>query len=225
MHTIVCILHMTTALITSRGRRAILARTHLSPDREFYLRELVRLTRLAPRTVQREIDHLVEADLLTDRRDGNRRYLRANERHPLFGALREILLKSEGLVAVLQSALGNRGVEVAFVFGSMASGRAMAGSDVDLLIVGPLGLRESVRRLREVHDTIGREINPVVWTAEEFRSRLAAQDHFLDSVLREPRLMVLGDERKLGELGQEPVAETPPELPGRDRHPAQRRRR
>ena len=161
----------------------------------------MRLTRLAPRTVQREIDHLVDADLLTDRRDGNRRYLRANERHPLFAPLREILLKSEGLVAVLQRALGDRGVEAALVFGSMASGRAVAGSDVDLLIVGPIGLRETIRRLSDVQADLGREINPVVWTAEEFRTRFAAQDHFLTSVLREPRLMVLGDERKLGELG------------------------
>lgn len=189
------------------------------------MRELVRLTRLAPRTVQREIDHLVEADLLTDRRDGNRRYLRANERHPLFAPLREILLKSEGLVVLLQRALGDRGVEAAFVFGSMASGRAVAGSDVDLLIVGPIGLREAVRRLRVVQEKVGREVSPVVWTVEEFRSRLAAQDHFLTSVLREPRLMVIGDEHKLGELGREPLAEAPPELTRRNRHTARRRRR
>lgn len=180
---------------------------------------------MAPRTVQREIDHLVEADLLTDRRDGNRRYLRANERHPLFAPLREILLKSEGLVSVLQRALGNRGVEVALVFGSMASGRAMAGSDVDLLIVGPIRSREAVRRLKDVQHDLGREINPVVWTPDEFRTRLAAQDHFIMSVLREPRLMVMGDERKLGELGREPVAEASSELPSRNRHPTRRRKR
>ncbi len=185
----------------------------------------MRLTRLAPRTVQREIDHLVKSDLLTDRRDGNRRYLRANERHPLFAPLREILLKSEGLVGVLQLALGDRGTDAAFVFGSMASGRAVAGSDVDLLIVGSIGLREAVRRLSKVHEDLGREINPVVWTAEEFRSRLAAQDHFLTSVLREPRLMVLGDERKLGELGREPVVKAPPELPRGSGHSARRGRR
>ena len=185
----------------------------------------MRITGLAPRTIQREVDLLVQADLLTDRLDGNRRYLRANERHPLFAPLREILLKSEGLVGALQRALGNRGVEAAFVFGSMASGRAMARSDVDLLIIGSIGLREAVRKLRDAQADLGREINPVVWTADEFGSRLTAQDHFLTSVLREPRLFVVGDERKLGELGGEPLAQAPPKLPRRSRDSARGRRR
>jgi len=78
-------------LLGPGARRAILTRTFLDPARELHLREIARLTGFAPRTVQVEVERLVTAGLLAERRDGNRRYLRANERHPLFPAVREIV--------------------------------------------------------------------------------------------------------------------------------------
>jgi predicted nucleotidyltransferase len=181
-------------VLGSRAGQAILARTLLAPDRELYLRELVRLTGLAVRTVQVAVGRLVAADLLLERRSGNRRYFRANERHPLFRPLRELLLKTAGLVGVLRDALGTQGVEFAFVFGSMAAASgARAASDVDLLIVGELGLREAVRRLAPAHDRLGREINPVVWSRAEYDRRRAQGDHFLATVLAGPRAVVAGE--------------------------------
>jgi len=179
-------------LLGPEARQAILARTHLDPTREFYLRELVRLTELAPRTVQQEVDRLVEGDILTERRSGNRRYLSAQKRHPLFGAIREIVIKTVGLVDVLREALGERSIDFALVFGSIAEGTDKSLSDIDLLVVGSLGLRETVRRLAPVQDRLEREINPVVWTRKEFQRRLTKSDHFLATVLRGPRLMVIG---------------------------------
>jgi predicted nucleotidyltransferase len=174
-------------------RRAILARVFLDPSREFHLRELVRLTGFAPRSVQKEVEKLVSADLLSDRRSGNRRYLRANDRHPLFQPIREIVLKTEGLADVLRDALGTRGIDCAVVFGSIASHRTTAGSDVDLLILGTIGLREAVRRLGPAHDRLGREINAVVWSRDEFERRRAESDPFLQRILKGPVVPVIGE--------------------------------
>ena len=174
------------------ARRAILSRTFLDPSREYHLRELVRLTGLAPRSVQQEVEKLVGADLLVERRPGNRRYLRANDRHTLFRAIREIVLKTEGLGDVLRDALGSDGIEFAFVYGSIAAGEPRAGSDVDLLIVGSVGLREVVRRLKPAHDVLGREISPSVWTPEEFERRRRENDPFLRRVLAGPTVPVVG---------------------------------
>ncbi len=179
-------------LLGPEARQAILARTHLDPTREFYLRELVRLTGFAPRTVQEEVDRLVAGDLLAERRSGNRRYLTAQKRHPLFRAIREIVIKTVGLIDILRDTLGTRGIDFALVFGSIAEGTDKSLSDVDLLVIGKLGLRETVRRLTPAQDQLEREINPVVWTRKEFQRRLTKSDHFLTSVLRGPRLMVVG---------------------------------
>lgn len=182
----------TDSIIGSKTRAALLARTLLAPDKEFYLRELARLTGFSIRSVQQQIERLVAADLLHERRDGNRRYLRANVRSPLFKPLTELLLKTEGLVSVLRAALGEEGIDFALVFGSIAAGTPTAGSDIDVLIVGDLGLQEAVRRLGAVPDKVGREVNPVVWTRAEYQRRFSEDGHFLSTVLRGPRLMILG---------------------------------
>lgn len=192
---------MPASVVTSKARRAILTRAYLAPSQEHHLRELVRLTGFAPRTVQKEIDQLVKSGLLVERRSGNRRYLHAREAHPLFRPLREILMKTEGLVPVLAKALGQQGVELALVFGSFAAGNPKPESDVDLLVVGRLGLREAVRRLAPAQDTLGREINPVVWTREELERRRSRRDPFASRVLNGPRLMVIGEESDLTGLG------------------------
>ena len=190
------------SLIQSRAKRAILSRTLLSPDRDYYLSELVRLTELAPRTVQLELDRLVEGEVLTERRDGNRRYVRANPQNPLYESLRQILMKTEGFADVLAAALRTDDkVELAFVFGSMAAGTARSESDVDLLVVGDAGLEEVARRLRGAVTQLGREINPVVWSRSEWERRLATKDHFLDRILSAPRVIIIGDERVLEAMG------------------------
>jgi predicted nucleotidyltransferase len=180
-------------LLGPRSRRLLLARLYMAPEREFYLRELVRLTGLAPRTVQVELDRIVAAELVLERRSGNRRYLRANVGHPLFRPLYDIVARTDGLAAVLARALGADGIAFAVVFGSMASGLATAGSDVDLLVVGSAGLREVVRRLSPVQEKVRREINPVVWTRAEYERRRAAKDGFLGRVMAGPRLPVVGE--------------------------------
>ncbi len=155
---------MENLLLGPRARRAILACTYTDPAREYHLRELVRLTGLAPRSVQQEIERLVAAELLAERRYGNRRYLRANSHHPLFRPVQEIVLKTDGLADVLRKALAGAPIEWAVVYGSIAGGTATGGSDIDLLVVGSVSLREAVSRLRTAQDTLGREIVPMVWT-------------------------------------------------------------
>jgi predicted nucleotidyltransferase len=179
-------------IIGSRARRRILAKTLLAPDREFYLRELARATGLALRSVQVELDSLVQSGLLVERRSGNRRYVRANEGHPLFKPLRELVAKGDGFVGIVREALGTKGVDLALVFGSMAAGTATAESDIDLLIIGELGLREAVRRLAPLYEQLGREIHPIVWTKAELLQRRNAEDHFLMSILYGPHLEVIG---------------------------------
>jgi predicted nucleotidyltransferase len=204
---------MLETLFESRARRALLSRTLLSPDRDYYLSELVRLTHLAPRTVQLELDRLVKGELLIERRDGNRRYVRANLQNPLYEPLRQILMKSEGFADVLAAALGaDDKVELALVFGSMASGTARSESDVDLLVVGDTGLEEVARHLRGAVTQLGREINPVVWSRSEWQRRVASKDHFLERILSGPRVMIIGDQNVLKAMGGQRVDSLTPNL-------------
>lgn len=169
--------------------------------RELHGRDLARQSGLNVKTVQDELEKLSRADLVTSRRDGNRRYFRANASHPLFVDLQQLVLKTAGLREVLAGALGSvDGVEVAFVFGSLASGPGKAASDVDLLVIGDAGLRKLAGPLRSAGQVLGREINPVTMTAAEFR-RGRKKNPFLVDVLGKPKLFVKGGPDELERLG------------------------
>ena len=171
------------------------------PAKELHLRELVRLSHLSIGTLQAEVRKLSAAGLLISHRDGNRLYYQANTNHPIFPELQSLALKTTGLREQLATALtGLPDIELAFVFGSQASGTAGADSDVDLLVIGGVGLRLLAPRLRPVTSTLGREVNPHVLSRETFVAKARANDAFITNVLAAPKLWIIGGADELGNL-------------------------
>src|SRR5690242_19471237 len=85
-------------------RQKVLSRTHLEPDRWWYLHELARALELRPSSIQRELSVLIGAGILVRRQDGNRVYVKANTTCPIFPELQSLLIKTVGLVDVLKDA-------------------------------------------------------------------------------------------------------------------------
>jgi predicted nucleotidyltransferase len=113
-----------------------------------------------------------------------------------------LVFKTTGLVDTLQQALGNQeAVELAFLFGSAATGKLAAESDVDLLVIGDIGLRRCLSLLTGVSDRIGREINPIVMSAREFAKRVADGEHFIMAVLEGPKHFIVGSADDLKAMG------------------------
>src|SRR6266566_7785391 len=167
-----------------------------------HLREIERRSGLAVATVQQELKRLTRLGVIEARPDGNRAYYVAREDHPLYPEIRGLVLKTSGLADVLRRALEKEErITLAFIFGSIARAREQAHSDIDLLIVGDIGLRQVTKLLGGVADKVGREINPKVFTPQEFRRRKRADDPFLSRVLAAPRIFVIGNEHELGNLG------------------------
>jgi predicted nucleotidyltransferase len=194
---------MTLLDVVSSRRKAEIFRLLFGMDqRNYHLRELTRQSGLALGTVQQELARLVKVALVTARRDGNRVYYQANQENPVYEDLRNIVLKTAGLVNVLQGALQDPGIQLAWVFGSLAANSARSESDVDLMVIGNVSLRRVAQLLSGSAERLGREINPHILTTAEFRRRKDAADHFISSVLASPRLFVIGSENELTKLGQ-----------------------
>ena len=188
-------------IIFPQVRAEVLRLLFADAGRELHLRELTRQSGLSLGTLQTEVKKLCAADLLVTRRDGNRLCFRANADHPLFTDLRQLVLKTAGLHDVLAEALkGVSGVELAFVFGSLAAGTGKARSDVDLFIIGDVGLRALASRLRTAAERLGREINPVTMTATEF-ARDRSSNPFLGDVLAKDKIFIKGTAAELARLG------------------------
>lgn len=93
-------------------------------------------------------------------------------------------------------------IELAFVFGSIADNTSKAHSDIDLMVVGTIGMRQLSKRLSGLEAKLGREVNPHVLTPEEFARRAGEPDHFITAMLKGPQLFVIGGEDELRRLGQ-----------------------
>jgi predicted nucleotidyltransferase len=185
-------------------RRAVLALLFGRPEEEFYLREVIRAAGVGQGAVQRELRRLVAAGLVTRRVRGRQVYFRANPDSPVYEELRGLLLKTAGAVEVLRSALAplvDR-IRFAFIYGSVARGDERRASDLDLLVVGDVSLGEVVKSLGRAQERLGREVNPTVFSEDEFRSRITAGRHFLKKVMAGAKVFVVGDERDAGRLGQ-----------------------
>jgi DNA-binding transcriptional ArsR family regulator len=189
-------------IVSSRVKAELLRLLFGLGQSELHLRELVRQSSLSLGTVQQELRRLTRVGLVMARKDGNRVYYRANLDHPAFRDLYSLVLKTDGLAGVLQPAFKTPGVDVAFVFGSVARGETGSGSNVDLMIIGSLGMRRVATLLSGKADRLGREINPHLMTPEEFAARKKKHDHFVVSVLESPKLFVKGTEHELETMVQ-----------------------
>jgi len=189
-------------LFTSKARVAVLELLLLGSPSRFYLRQIAALTGQPVRAVQRELARLTSAGLLKETREGNRKYYQANREASVFPELRALLLKTVGLGDVLRDGLqGSRAdIILAFLFGSIARGTDEASSDIDLMVIGNAPSRELANLLSSPRLTLGREINLVMMLPEEFRDRASTKDPFVERVLSEPKIFLVGTEGELREI-------------------------
>ena len=181
-------------------RQRVLAVLFGSPDRSFYANELIALARSGSGAVQRELASLLAAGLITVRDQGNQKHYQANAASPVFAELRGLVLKTVGLADVLRAALAplEDQVAAAFVYGSVARQQDTAASDVDVLIVSDaLGYAEVFGALEGAAQTLGRIINPTLYTRAELARRRAQDNAFVTRVLDQPRIWLMGDEEAL----------------------------
>ena len=194
-----------SSLLFSDYRRRVLGLLLLHPDTSYHVRELARLTGTSAGTLHKELTKLTKAGVLRRQEVGNQVRYSADRDCLVFEELASILRKTSGLVDVLAAALSSveKNIVIAFVFGSVARGEQQSSSDVDVMLVGSLGFADAVQVLHPVQATLQREINPVVYSLDEFRRRAASDDSFVREVLAQPKLFVVGTENELRKLTQD----------------------
>ncbi len=198
----------TLAQILSSNTRAEFFRLLFGLNqKEYYLRELAKCSGLAIGTIQQEALKLENLGLIHKRRDGNRTYFRANTNHPIYMEIHRLVLKTTGLRDVLRSYLSDNTIRFAFVFGSIASGNEKPNSDVDLFIVGDIGLRSLSKYLLEPSQTIGREINSYTISKKELTDKIKQNDHFISTVINSQKLFIKGDENEFKKLVEKWLAQ------------------
>lgn len=182
------------AALFPRSRSAILSALASAGDEGLHLREVARRTALNTKTVMRELHALRDAGILMSNDVGSQVIYRLNPDCPIVDELRSIVRKTLGLAGILQQALtpfADR-IDLAYVYGSHVRGDERADSDVDLMIVGSVSLRELSSALREAGRSLRRTISPTLYTARAYRRELKTSDSFVSRVDGGPRLDLFG---------------------------------
>src|ERR1700679_1018699 len=190
-------------LLFGQTRGRVLALLYGMPDQTFFVRQIAREIGTSVGSVQRELETLSKVGLLNRTTIGRQVFYQANINHLTFAELRSLIDKTSCIFHQLHSALALLAPQItfAFVYGSIARGDEDAGSDVDLMIVGNVTLDDVLTPLAPVENAIARPINPTVYSLKEFKARVKDGNHFLTSVLRGEKMLLIGDEDELGKMG------------------------
>jgi DNA-binding transcriptional ArsR family regulator len=178
----------------------------MQPARSWYLSDLARHLRVPKTSLQRELSNLEGAGIVRRRVEGRHVYFQADPDCPFLPELRGLMSKTAGLVDVIRAALSplKSRIAFAFVYGSVGRGEEEPGSNVDLMVVGRVGLTDLALPIRKTRERLAREVHPTVFSSAEFAAKARNGEGFVHSVLDKPKLFVVGTEHDLeGPLGPE----------------------
>ena len=212
-------------LLFGSYRKDTLALLLLHPETSLHVREIARLTGKVPGTLLRELNALADAGLLLRKPLGNQVHFQANPASPIYEDLRNILKKTSGIAEVLCEALEplESKIRLAFVYGSIARGDERAGSDVDVMVIGSAKLSEVVSAFAHAEQVLRRQISPNLYPPKEFSTKVAAGDPFLQRVMADKKIFLIGEDDDLRKLGPHREAETSRRRQARSRSAARLR--
>lgn len=188
--------NISDALFT-KTQQQILRLLFGQPDKSFYSKELVDRAGIGTGTVLRELEKLSAADLITVKKIGNQKHYQANPSSPVFEELKGIVRKTFGLSIPLRLTLEQYRdkIATAFIYGSIAKGSDTAASDIDLMLISDeLAYPDLFTNISELENQLGRQINPTIYTGEEFRNKILSGNNFVSKVIEQPKIFLIGSE-------------------------------
>jgi predicted nucleotidyltransferase len=188
--------------IFSNTLQRVLGVLFTQPERIVHLRGIVKETGQSPGTVQRILDRLDKAGIVIRERQGQQVMYRANPQCPIYSELVGIAVKTVGLAEPISQSLQpiSGHIRIAFIFGSIARREDKAQSDIDLFVLGDISMTDVAPLLANIQEKLGREINPVVYTHSDFVRQLRQGSHFLNSIIDEPKIYMIGSEDEFRRL-------------------------
>lgn len=196
------IINISDALF-SKAQQRVLGLLYGQPDTDFYTNEIIRLSDSGTGAVQRELEKLTAAGIITVKKVGNQKRYQANSNSPFFAELRGIILKTFGLADVLQEALKPimKKIHIAFIYGSIAKQEDTATSDIDLMLIGNnITYADIFGLLEKAESQLGRKINPTFYSQLDWVKKIKKDNNFVSTIIRNPKIFLKGTEDELAKL-------------------------
>jgi len=182
----------------SKIRQGLLSLFFSNPSQRYYLRQLERILGYSAGSIRRELLRFQRDNLFVTHRVGSLLYYSLDTRHPLFKELKAIVSKTVGVEgAVRRTLLSFKNIRLAFIYGSFASGREKSTSDIDLMIIGHPDISVLNEKIAELEKKLRREINPTIYSLQEYRAKKRVASGFIEEVFKAPKIMLVGKEDEL----------------------------
>ena len=81
------------------------------------------------------------------------------------------------------------------------------------MIVGKVTLAEVLAHLDNLEPSLGRTVNPTVYSSREYKAKVSSGNHFLNAVMQGEKVFLLGDEDELRKIGGVRLAQTRTDQP------------
>jgi DNA-binding Lrp family transcriptional regulator len=186
-------------ILRSDTQGRILARLLTDPTKSYSLSELVEWADTSMPTVQREVRRAEAAGVVKTEKVGPTRLARANPDHPLFDALRRIILATYGPPAVVAREFAHIDrADAVLLFGSWAArylgqpGRAP--NDVDVLVIGTPDRDDVDDAAERAERDIGLPVQATVRSPAQWSTD---HDSFIREIRSRPLLVVLAHDLDL----------------------------
>ena len=163
----------------------------LNPQRRQYINELADLLEVDPGNLFRKLKELEQEGVFISEMVGNQKYFFLNKHYPLLKELEKVYNSKYGVINLLKEKIKKlKGLEQACVFGSYAKNSFQQESDIDLLLVGSHSSLEAKRAILPLQKNLGREINIVDMTAQEFEFRKKKKDEFIKNIFSKKTIKI-----------------------------------
>ncbi|MFY0650401.1 MAG: ArsR family transcriptional regulator [Cyclobacteriaceae bacterium] len=160
---------MINTLITSKTRIKLLLKFFLNPDNSAYLRGLESEFNESSNAIRLELNRLEEANMLNTEQVGNRKLFRVNQKHPLFGDIKNIVSKYFGLDVVIDHIIQKIGnLKTVYLTGDIAKG--MDAKIIDLILVGTIDQPYLIELIEKAEKLIHRKVRYIIYSEKEFES-------------------------------------------------------
>ncbi len=181
----------------SKARQRLLAYYFTNPAARHHLRDLAARLAIDPSNLSKELGRLEREGLFRSEVSGRQKYFQLDREYPLFNEVRKIVAKTIGAAPVITQSLQRiEGIDEAYLYGSFASNQQDAASDIDVLVIGAPREEVLAQAMRRLERQLGREINYMVLTPKEFKSRRARKDAFLENVWHNKRVPLIGTDEE-----------------------------
>tara|TARA_Y100000590_G_scaffold40155_1_gene42832 strand:- start:103 stop:606 length:504 start_codon:yes stop_codon:yes gene_type:complete len=137
---------MLETLISSKTRLNLLIKFFLNLAKKSHLRGLASDFNESTNSIRVELNNLSKAGYLIKKKEGNKVNYLANEKHPLYNSIIDLVKKHTGIDQIIHNILSSiKNIEEIFLIGDYAKG--IDSGKIELYINGKIGNKEYINEV------------------------------------------------------------------------------